>query len=224
MNTMTTATVSTHGEYRVTASDHAPDLLLPQKLGVWLWRPMLVMAIMAFPIAFILGAIRADLVADSATVNDAADAAALGQFVPAIMFLGFASVFAAIVFAIGRILGVLRTGGGQVQETSGRQVITLSMPMTAKGMLLFMMMAMMMLLFAVVTHIVLGIIVHDAVQDADLRTIGSVESWATWIEGLRRFGAAVYLVSISLGLATIIQVLRFQSARVRELPGEQAKS
>ena len=221
---MAKETISKHGEYDVTLSDRVPDLLLPQKLGVWLWRPMLIMAVMAFPIAFILGAIRADLVADLTTVNDAADAAALGQLVPAIMFLGFASVFAAIVFAIGRILGVLRTGGGQVQETSGRQVITLSMPMTAKAMLMLMMMAMMMLLFAVVTHIVLGIIVHDAVQDGDLRTIASVESWATWLEGLRRFGAAVYLVSISLGLATIIQVLRFQSARIRELPGEQAKS
>ncbi len=221
---MAKETISKHGEFDVTLSDRAPNLLLPQKLGVWLWRPMLIMAVMAFPIAFILGAIRADLVADLTTVNDAADAAALGQLVPAIMFLGFASVFAAIVFAIGRILGVLRTGGGQVQETSGRQVISLSMPMTAKAMLMLMMMAMMMLLFAVVAHVVLGIVVNDAVQDGDLRTIGSVESWATWLEGLRRFGAAVYLASISLGLATIIQVLRFQSARIRELPGEQAKS
>ena len=221
---MATATISKHGEYDVTLSDRVPDLLLPQKLGTKLWKPMLVMGIMAFPIAFILGAIRADLVATGTTTSDAANAAALGHYVPAIMFLGFASVFAAIVFAIGRILGVLRTGGGQVQETSGRQVISLSMPMTAKAMLMLMMMAMMMLLFAVVAHVVLGFVVNDAVQDGDLRTIASVESWATWIEGLRRFGAAVYLASISLGLATIIQVLRFQSARIRELPGEQAKS
>ena len=221
---MATETISKHGEFDVTLGDRAPNLLLPQKLGTRLWKPMLVMALMAFPIAFILGAIRADLVANGTTTSDAANAAALGQYVPAIMFLGFAAVFAAIVFAIARILGVLRTGGGQVQETSGRQVITLSMPMTAKAMLVLMMMAMMMLLFAVVTHVILGIVVNDAVQDADLRTIGSVESWATWLEGLRRFGAAVYLVSISLGLATIIQVLRFQSARIRELLGEQAKS
>ena len=215
---MATATVSTHGEYRVTASDHAPGLSLPQKLGTRLWRPMLVMGIMAFPIAFILGAIRADLIANGTTTSDAANAAALGQYVPVAMFLGFASIFAAIVFAIARILGALRTGGGKVQEASGRQVLTLAMPGAAKAMIVLMMMAMMMMLFAVVAHVVLGFVVNGAVQDADLRTIGSVESWATWIEGIRRFGAAVYLVSISLGLATIIQVLRFQSARVRELP------
>ena len=221
---MAKETISKHGEFDVTLSDRVPDLLLPQKLGVWLWRPMLIMAVMAFPIAFILGAIRADLVADLATVSDRADKAALDQIVPAIMFLGFASVFAAIVFAIGRILGALRTGGGQVQETSGRQVITLSMPMTAKAMLMLMMMAMMMLLFAVVVHVILGINVNTAVLHGNEASVATIESWATWLEGLRRFGAALYLVSISLGLATIIQVLRFQSARIRELPGEQAKS
>ncbi len=75
--------------------------------------------------------------------------------------------------------------------------------------------AMMMLVFAVVVHFVLGVVVNDAVLDGNQSTIDTVNSWATWIEGLRRFAAALYLVSISLGLATIIQVLRFQSTRIR---------
>lgn len=72
-----------------------------------------------------------------------------------------------------------------------------------------------------VVHVVLGVVVSGAVTDGNQGTVDSVESWATWIEGLRRFRAAVYLTSIALGLATIIRVLRFQSLRLRELPGER---
>ena len=58
-------------------------------------------------------------------------------------------------------------------------------------------------------------------------TIETVEAWSTWIEGLRRFSVAVYLTSIAiaiaLGLATIVQVLRFQVERIRELPREKAE-
>lgn len=221
---MATVTTRRHGEYDVTVSDRGLDTTIPQKLGTWLWWPMLIMGIMAFPVAFILGAIRANLVANGTTAQQAATVAALGQYVPAAMFIGFASVLAAIVFAIARILGVLRTGGGKVQEASSRQVLTLKTPGTAWGMILLMMMAMMMLLFAVVAHVILGAIVNDAVLQGRQATINTVETWSTALEGLRRFGVATYLVSISLGLATIIQVLRFQSARVRELPEEQPHS
>ena len=97
----------------VTESDRAPDLNLPQKMGRMLWAPMILMAVMAFPSAAILGIVRATLVA----AGDNPDTVALlGQFVPAVMFIGFASVLAAIVFAIARILGELRTGGGVIQE------------------------------------------------------------------------------------------------------------
>ncbi len=221
---MASSTISRHGEYTVTESSHALGLNLPQKMGTRLWIPMLLMALMAFPIAFILGAARANLVATGTTIQDTATAAALGQYTTAVMFLGFTAVFSAIVFAIARILGALRTGGGSVQEASGRRVLTIAMPITAKGMLVTMMVAMMMLLFAVVVHFILGVVVNSAVLDGNQGTVDTVTSWSTWVEGVRRFGAAVYLVSISLGLATIVQVLRFQSSRIRELPDEPAGS
>lgn len=217
---MTTIKTIRHGEFQVVASDRALDMNFAQKMGKALWAPMLIMGVMAFPVAFILGAVRAGLVANGTTVQQAATAAALGQYVPAVMFIGFMSVFAGIVFAIARILGILRTGGGQVQQTAGRQVLSYRMPVTAWGMILLMMMGMMMLLFAVIVHFVLGAIAYDAVVQGNQATIGTVDTWATWIEGLRRFGVATYLGSIALGLATIIQVLRFQSARVHELAQE----
>ena len=221
---MTTEANRKHGEFEVTVSDRALEMNAPQKMGVRMWKPMLAMAVMAFPIALILAVIRADLVANGTDIQDAATAAALGHYVTGVMFIGFTAVFSAIVFAIGRILGSLRTGGGSVQEASGTQVLTIAMPMTAKGMLATMMLAMMMLVFAIVVHFVLGVVVYGAVLDGNQSTIDTGISWATWIEGLRRFGAAVYLVSISLGLATIIQVLRFQSTRIRELAEQRAST
>ena len=213
---MTTSTISRHGEFSVTTSDRALGLNLPQRMGRALWIPMLLMGVMAYPVAVILGAVRANLVANGTTTSDAATAAALGQYTTAVMFFGFASIFAAIVFAIARILGAFRTGGGGVQQTSGRRVLTLAMPATAKAMVVLMMM----LLLAVVVHVILGINVNTAVLNGDEASVTTIKSWATWIEGVRRLGVAVYLVSIALGLATIVQVIRFQSARILELPEE----
>ena len=44
------------------------------------------------------------------------------------------------------------------------------------------------------------------------------------LDGVRRVGIAMYLISFLLGLGTIIDVLRFQAIRIRELPGEPARS
>ena len=85
-----------------------------------------------------------------------------------------------------------------------------------------MMMGIMLLLFTIVTHFVLATVVGDAVLDGDAATVQSVTSWATWFEGVRRIGVAVYLLSISLGLATIVTVIRLQSWRIRELADEEA--
>ena len=218
---MTTSAISRHGEYSVTSGDRAPGLNMPQKTGKALWLPMLVMGVMAYPVAVIMGAIRADLVANGKGIADAAQAASLGQYTTAVMFLGFTFIFGAIVLAIARILGAFRTGGGAVQQTSGRRVLTLAMPATAKAMLGLMMMAMMMLLFAVVTHVILGINLNTAVETGDAASVTTIASWSTWIEGVRRLGVAVYLVSIALGLATIVQVIRFQTKRILELPDEK---
>ncbi len=187
-----------------------------QWLGTTLWLPMLLMALMAFPVALILAFVRAGVVAQG---SQPAQAAALGQFEVAAVFLGFASVFAAISFAIARILGVLRRGGGSVQETARRAVHTLRMPLTAWLFIVGMMMAMMLLVAAVIGHVILGINVAGASAD-DTSTFTAVATWSEWLEGVRRFGVSTYLVSIALGLATIVKVLHFQSVRVRELPAE----
>lgn len=218
---MTTATARFRTDFDVSVTEHALEPTLPQRIGRVLWLPMLLMALMAFTLALILAIVRANFVAQG---NQLAVVAALGQYVPAAMFLGFASVFAAISFAIARILGVLRTGGGSVQEAAGRSVHTLKMPFTAKAFIGLMMMAMMMLLFAVAAHVVLGVRIAAAPIGGDKASVVTVQALAEWLEGLRRFGASTYLLSIALGLATIFKVLGFQSIRVRELPAETSRS
>jgi hypothetical protein len=94
------------------------------------------------------------------------------------------------------------------------------MPPTANAMVLLMIMDMMMLVFGIVAEFVLGAVARGAVTDGDTALLRTTESWAAWVEGLRRFGIATYLLSISLGLYTIITVIRLQSKRVRELRDE----
>jgi len=177
---------------------------------------MLVMAMMAFPLGFIVSLIRAGIIGDG---GDPGAVAALGHFGPAAMFAGFAAVFAAIAFAIARILGAFRAGGGAVQEASGRTVQTLRMLPIAKAFLGLMAMSMMILVGAVIAHVIIGIGILNGAPGA----LDSAESSAIQLEAIRRIGVILYLVSIALGLASIAEVLRFQTIRLRELPSEAAR-
>lgn len=188
------------------SSDRSLGRNLPQRMGSILWLPMFLMAIMAFAVGFILGIVRADEVA--ATSPDPERIAALQHITAGFMFLGFASVFASISFAIARILGEFRSGGGDVQEAAGRGVETLKMPVTAKAFIAIMVMAMMTILVAVMLHWIFAFDTSN-LELADQRFV--------ILEGVRRLGIVAYLFSILLGLATIIQVLRFQAVRLREV-------
>ncbi len=183
----------------------------PQKMGNALWLPMFAMAVMAFPIAWVLAVVRADTVATAASEGDFADAAQLGHLVAAFGFIGFLAIFAAISFTIARILGRFRRGGGEVQEATGSRVKTLKMPVTAKIFMAFMIMGMMLIGLMVVLHFV-------AASNASTWALEDTERWARVLEGFRRMGVALYLFGITFGLGTIIHVLQFQTIRIRELP------
>lgn len=200
-------------EYRVT--DRAPGYNLPQRMGRRMWAPMFAMAVMAWPVAITLAGIRASELASADP--DPVTVARLGQLVPAVMFIGFLSVFAAISFAIARILGVFRHGGGEVQEAAGRKVQTLRMPATARIFMALMMAAMTAIGVAVVLHFVVAAAIGTWSET-------TVEQWAISLEAVRRIGVAVYLVAITLGLGTIITVLRFQSSRITQLPAETVRT
>jgi hypothetical protein len=189
---------------------------LPQRLGRRLWLPMLLMGLMAFPVGLVLGFLQADEIADGGSAVTIQQLRHIGA---GVMFIGFASVFAAISFAIARILGEFRQGGGDVQEAAGRTVQTLRMPLTAKLFLGAMAVAMTTVLTAVVLHFVFAADIANtpaSLEDSEQRFIV--------LEGIRRIGVAIYLIAITLGLGTIIHVLRFQSIRIRQLVSEPRAS
>lgn len=206
--------MSIRNDFDVEVSKHGPGYNLPQKLGRALWLPMLLMALMAYPAGVVLAAIRSNLIANG---GSEATIAGLGHLVPAANFLGFASVLAAISFAIARILGEFRVGGGRVQESVTDKVQTLKLPATAKVFIGVMAMSMMVLLGSVVLHAIIA----SSILQGSAGSLSSSEQWGIWLEGVRRIGIALYLISIAFGLATIITVLRFQSVRIRELALEK---
>ena len=128
------------------------------------------------------------------------------------MFFGFTMVFTGIAFAIARILGEFRVGGGRTQEIAGSNVKTLRMPATGKAFIGIMAMAMMLLMAAVIGHVIVGLQIN-----AGSMSLVSAEQWDIGLEAVRRFAVQLYLFSIALGLATIIYVVRFQSIRIREI-------
>jgi len=201
-------TTKTEFNYEVTES--GPGYNKPQTMGNRLWAPMFAMAIMAFPVALVLSWVRASTIADATGLADFEDAARLGHLVAAFGFIGFLAVFAAISFAIARILGRFRKGGGEIQESVGGEVHTLKMPVTAKIFMLFMMMGMMTIGVSVVLHFV-------AAAGVGTWELESVARWGEVLEGFRRFGVAMYLFGIAFGLGTITRVLRFQTIRVGQL-------
>lgn len=77
-------------------------------------------------------------------------------------------------------------------------------------------MGMMLLLGAVVAHLAVGV----SILGGDAGALSANESSAIGLEAVRRIGVVVYLVAITLGLATIAQILRFKAIRLRELPAE----
>jgi hypothetical protein len=203
---MTTLTID---DFTTETTAHTPDRILPQKAGKALWAPMFAMSLVGFAVGIGLAIARSNMISNG---DDPLQIAAYGQYIPAAMFFGFAMVFAAISFAIAKILGEFRVGGGSVQEAAHSAVKTLKMPGTAKAFLGGMMMAMMIILAAVVLHVLAGIAIAGGGVDAIL-----AEQWTIWLEAARRFGTALYLFSITLGLTTIVKVIQFQSFRIREV-------
>lgn len=194
--------------FTTVTTDHNPGYNAPQRMGRRLWAPMFVLALMGWTAGIITAAVEAST--DRADVDTLQT---LGHLVPGFMFVGFLGVFSAITFAIARILGEFRSGGGQVQEIAGGVVQSLKMPGTAKAMLGFMMMGTMIMAAGIITNFVAAG-AFDGTAPADV--IDSAQAAAA-ASGLRRLGVVTYLVGITFGLGTIIEVLRFQATRIREV-------
>jgi hypothetical protein len=111
---------------RVTVTSEAPRPLFIHRMARTLWAPMLVMGAMALYAGLILSIAQFQHTAANPEL-----ARSLGAWVRGVQFLGEGFLLSAISFFLGSILGAIRSGGGDVQQTVDAPVKTLQMPRTA---------------------------------------------------------------------------------------------
>ena len=182
------------------ATERAPAPLPIHRLAPKAWAPMLAMGLMLVPIGLVLSVIQAG-------TSDAGDFVTLGAWVQGLQFLGEGMLLGGITFLLGSILGVLRSGGGEAQESLGVTVKTLKMPASAKAFLAVMVLGVMVSM----VQFALYIVAAGAEQPA---------AWFAWLGPLREIGLGLLLLSIVLALYTIGTVLGFQFNRMREIVTE----
>ncbi|MFQ6019818.1 MAG: hypothetical protein ACE5KW_03585 [Dehalococcoidia bacterium] len=215
-----------------------------QRMAGLLWAPMLLMGLMIIFASLGVSVVKANFASDffgvPQAIREAADAPAYlidkQQFIqttnvwlPSFQLLGIGLILSAITFSLANILGVFRVGGVQIQQAFGKEPQTLTRPIT--GMLFPMMMllgVMILVVNLIIAAVVAGIawdVYGNPVAEINaaepgstlLRDQGTVETYRTWLEPFRFVGIATILVGISMAVHTILQVIRFQGQRIREL-------
>ena len=181
----------------------APPALLIHRMAYALWLPMLIMGVMGLLGGLVLSFFEAQAFTD----GDTSTFNTLRSLVPAIEFFGEALLLAGISFLLGSILGSLRQGGGEVQESLGAGVKTLTMPLTAKLFVGLMAMGMML------EMVQLGFYIYVSTLD----NVASINLYHAWLGPLREVGLGLLLSGIVLALGTIGNILGFQFYRLKEL-------
>ena len=193
----------------------------------WMWLPMILMGVMAIATSIGLGIAQANVGSDLGeqfTALRQANFETLKPLTAGFLFLGEALVLSGIAFLLGTILGALRWGGGEVQESAGRPVKTLKMPWSAKVFLGLMMMGLMAELVAFGTLTFVAGQAHSAWigatgvgEPGNVAALDRATAYAAWANPLREVALGLILTSIVFALYTISNVLGFQFSRIREL-------
>lgn len=187
---------------RAVASERAPEPLLIHRIAGLMWAPMLVMGAMA-----LYGGFALSLVAAGNVASDPALAGSQRAWVQGLQFLGEGLILSGISFLLGTILGAIRSGGGEVQESLGLAVHTLRMPITAKLFIVLMMAGLMVEIAQFIGYVIV----------AGLDDSGRIAVASAWLGPLREAGLGLLLSGIVLALATIARALDFQSARIVQI-------
>ena len=197
---------TSYGAGRVSRT--APGALPIHRMAYALWAPMLLMGAMVLMIALVLSFFWAAAANDGNTANSLT----LLGLTKGSMFLGEGLILSGISFLLGSILGSLRQGGGEVQESLGTGVKTLVMPLTAKLFLGLMMMGLM------IEMVQFGFYIFVATLDGGTpEGAASITAYYTWLGPLREAGLGFILSGVVLALGTIGTILGFQFSRIQEL-------
>ena len=215
-----------------------------QKVARYMWVPMLLMGLMVIAASVVISITNAAAASDyfglPQAVRGAADAPASviddRQFIestnvwlPGFQLLGIGLILSAITFSLASILGVFRAGGVRLQQALGHESQTLTPPITARLFPMLMMMGLMVLIVNLVIAAIIGSLAWDVYGhsiaeinaapegSALLDDLGTVNTYKTWLAPLPFIGIAMILVGISFAVHTILQVIRFQGQRIREL-------
>ena len=216
---MSTFAITHRPEFEIETYKRSPGYNKIQRVARYMVLPAFAMGVMGLLAGLALGIVGGVHIHDH--TYTAGNIERLRQLAQGFEIGGLAFVFAGISFAIARILGAFRKGGGDVQEAAHRAVQVLKRPLTAWVFLGLMMMGMMTVLAAAALHVIWGFDVNTHASAAQL-TLSAKRFTA--LAGVERLGIGMYLTAIAFGLASIIHVLRFQAKRIRELPGEPASA
>jgi hypothetical protein len=181
------------------ATQIAPGALPPHLMARLLWAPMVAMGPMLVGAGLVLSIVQAHRTGSPHTFQT------LGAWVQGTQFLGEGFILAGISFLLGTILGSLRAGGGEVQESLGLAVKTLKMPKSG---------------IAFITLMALGLM--TAVAQFALYLVAAYADvnqtvWFAFLGPLREVALGTLLLGIVLALYTIGTVLGFQFHRIREI-------
>ncbi len=213
-----------------------------QKMAGMMWAPMLLMGMMIVFASLGLSVVKASFASDyfgvEKAIRDGADASLIDkrQFIesvnvwlPGFQLLGIGLILSAITFSLANILGVFRAGGVQIQQAFGKEPQTLTPPLTGTLFPMMMMMGLMILIVNLIIAGIIGAIAWDVYGNSVaeinaagagsglLDDLGTVKTFKTWLEPFKFVGLATILVGISMAVHTILQVIRFQGQRIREL-------
>mgnify|MGYP001061108532 CR=1 FL=1 len=148
----------------------------------------------------------------AANDGNTADSLRLLGLTKGAMFLGEGLFLSGISFLLGSILGSLRQGGAEAQESVGAGVKTLVMPLTAKLFVALMAMGLM------IEMVQFGFYIYVATLDGGTAEgVATIKAYYTWLGPLREAGLGLILSGIVLALGTIGTVLGFQFSRIQEL-------
>ncbi len=188
----------------VTVRDKASAALPIHRMAYTMWSPMLLMGVMVVAVGLVFAIIEAVAGSD----GNREDFRTFGALAQGTEFLGEAFILAGISFVLGSILGSLRQGGGEVQESVSAPVKTPVMPFAAKLFVGLMMMGLMLAVLQFVLYLVV------AANDS----AASVAAWSAWLGPLREASLGIMLSGIVLALATIgTTILPFQFWRIQQL-------
>ena len=226
---MATQSIMTRGPISASGEPDAVDMTPMQSMAQKMRIPFTTMGVMIVGIAFLIElfsltptvsdyfdnskADREAVVEGSDIAGDRASIESTKAWLPGFKFLGLGMMLGGITFLLATIIGSLRVAGGNVQRALGASPQVLKKPMSVGNRWL-----------ATQAndywgHSIAAELNTAAAGSELLNDLSTIEAIKAWLTPLKFVGMAFLFTGIALGLATIVQVLRFQARRLVEIAG-----